>query len=105
MGYIAIGSCRCGFKTGNLNLGGGRRNFKSFNGVPALDKHGVFTVANYFEIENRDSFIFYNDPLLQLKNPPVRTYLWDDVYLQQTQNYCPKCKNFTLQFELIGNWD
>ena len=55
--------------------------------------------------EETDQYDFYHDPKMY-KGTIEDGFIQDfDVFLSSKNNQCPQCKNYTLSFEPIGQWD
>ena len=99
MAEILKANCRiCNYDT-SFRYGGGRFDFQTFNPVPAYDKttEELESVNYKLEKDNPD-YIFYTDE--QLKGDNEGKYIFQnfDLKLNQVNNYCPKCKNYSLDF-------
>ncbi len=104
MGNILKAKCSCGFSE-NVYFGAGKATFKTECNVPAINKiTKKFSVENYFIEQNKKDFDFYNDPQM-FKKTDGKTYGWNDVKIYEKNNYCPKCRQFTLNFEFVGYFD
>ena len=48
---------------------------------------------------------FYHDPKMykgDIRDTSIQDF---DLFLSPENNQCPKCKNYTMSFEVIGGWD
>ena len=99
MAEILKANCRiCNYQT-SFKYGGGRFDFQTYNPVPAYDKttEELESVNYKLEKDNPD-YIFYSDE--QLKGDNEGKFIFEnfDLKLNQVNNYCPKCKNYSLDF-------
>ena len=121
MGIILRGLCKCGFDTGDIFAGAGFVNFMDTCNAPAIClRCHEFLVRSYMDKETArcpgcDAKVtFYDDPSVQEPLGNKRydyLFVWriggrDEFFkLPDTNFLCPKCKNMTLVFEEMGNWD
>lgn len=113
MGYMLIASCKkCGFE-GKFCFGAGRSNFQTYCSVPGIDLNtNKFVTENWKEREQlKDKILFYTEPELYhgeiVEDPPL---LCNDFIeagnakLKITENKCPECNNYTMEFEHNGRF-
>jgi hypothetical protein len=117
MGSLVQAKCSCGFDSGMLYLGGGKRNFRTFFGVPAMCSIcNEFKVVNYLAISSNcgkceEKMNIYDNPLLSRnqKNTGTPVFEWHhntNIFLLFDADYkCPSCGQFRLAFIDIGLWD
>ena len=121
MGSMVQGQCQCGFESEILGFGGGRSNFTTYCGAPALcEACGALQVANYLDKSSRcehcrGPIIYYNDARLWANTEDgsvdsQRFSTWNleggGVFrLPDAHCLCPKCGQMTLRFVDIGCWD
>ena len=107
MGSLLKAICsECDFEK-EFMLGGGMLDFTTMCNVPAFNKKTKkFVVKNYFEKDElKGEIVFYNDPTMFKRKDFDRTHQWGEVLLNAKNNFCPKCRSFTLDFECFGNFD
>ena len=118
MGSIVIGNCECGYKTEELFLGGGMMNYLEVCKFPHYCQEcHTFFIGNIYDknlvCENcqSENIIAYDDKraCTFMENEVFNDYAKDtigrDLKLSATNNLCPQCKNYSLNFKPIGNWD
>ena len=126
MGNLLKAKCACGAEYNNIPFGGVKSNFKTVCLIPAIHKEtGKLEVVNYYEHVPKTvkknflqrwfgkslqlpnpQYIFYNDQQLQTVEPEkYRNIGFGDVTLNNKQNFCPDCKCFTLDFEIVAYTD
>ncbi len=97
------GTCR--FKS-QFNFGGSRADFHKNKPVPAINlKTGEFENVNFFIHKANPGYLFYSDGLLKSTSENQTTFDDFDFQINTKSNYCPNCKNFSLDFECIGYFD
>lgn len=99
MGQIIASKCKiCDFEN-TFSYGGSRFDFQTFNPVPAYDKttQELESVNYKLEKDNPD-YIFYTDEQLKGDNEGKFIFQNFDLKLNQVNDYCPKCKNYSLDF-------
>lgn len=106
MGKTLESCCKkCQYKN-QFNFGGSKANFQINKPVPALNlKTGDFENVNYFTHKAHLDYLFYSDGLLKDFSESDLTFNDFDFKINQKSNYCPNCKNFSLDFECIGYFD
>jgi len=99
MGEIIASKCRiCNFEN-TFKYGGNIFNYEIKYYVPAINiETDKFENVNYFEFEKNPKYKFYSDEELKGDNEVNNTIDDFDLKLNTVNNYCPKCKNFTLDF-------
>ena len=109
MGKRFKAKCKnCGFET-EFNFGGGMmRFFRVYCPVPALNKKtGAFENVNYakhrYAIKSKN--LFYFDKSLKGNNEGGHVFQHFNKKLNEMNNYCPKCKQFAMNFDLIAFYD
>ena len=99
MAEILKANCRiCNYET-SFRYGGGKFDFQTNNPVPVYDKTTEeLKSVNYFLEKYNPDYIFYSDE--QLKGDNEGKYIFQNfnLNLNQVNNYCPKCKNYSLDF-------
>jgi hypothetical protein len=75
--------------------------------VPALNKKaGRLIVKNYYEIDKQSIDInFYCEPEMYEGDLGDDSHQWNDIHLSPSNNLCPKCKLFSMDFESMGQFD
>jgi hypothetical protein len=120
MGLTLDCACvRCGYKQKGIYLGSGMiMGYHYFPAYQALDKKLVhINIFRYLEIEefrlpeetNIELTIFkslrlipYFERRMFSKNGSANKIICESPYLQAKANYCPKCTNFSLEFEIAS---
>ena len=119
MGTIITARCKCGYKKGNLRLGGGRHNFKTTCNYPFYCKNcnsivQVNLLADKYSCPDcgSTSVVSYEDESTYNHGGKYTVFNWDMsrelgkvVTLMDSGYICPACNNFDLQFNWSGNWD
>ena len=122
MGSILRAKCKCGFTSETILAGGGMLNFHEVCNAPAICLNcNLFLIKNYMKKYSkcpkcRKKVTFYNNPQIQKKMPESykkynEIFCWyiDKIKgtfrLPDTQYFCPNCKEMTLEFFDLGNWD
>jgi len=121
MGGIITAHCKCGFESEDIYAGGGMSNFLEVCNAPAICLNcNIFLIKNYMKklskcSKCRKKVVFYNDPKVQEQvSESYESY--NDIFswniekkgtfrLPNTQYYCPKCNEMTMEFLDVGNWD
>ena len=101
MGEIISTNCKkCGFRN-KFSYGGNRFNYLTNCPVPAINiETEEFENINYITEKNNTKFKFYSDKELKGDNEGKNTYGNFDLEINSCNNYCPKCKNFSLDFRV-----
>jgi hypothetical protein len=101
MGNYLKSNCRtCNYKN-EFKFGGTRFNYSTNFPVPAINKKTLeFENVNYYEVINSDKYIFYFNDELKDKNGKNKTFSNFELELNEKNNYCPTCKNQTLDFQI-----
>ena len=99
MGNLIKATCtHCDFEK-DSNFGGNMMDFTVNNPVPAIHKKsGKFSNVNYFKQKDINHYLYYFEDALKGNNKDGHTYQNFDMYLNEHNNFCPKCKNFSLDF-------
>ena len=109
MGSILNAHCEnCGFKRNDISFGGGMRDMGTVCNVPAINKKTKrFVVKNYneYKFDIDSNYVFYHEPEMCNAKLKSGNIYWGDIHLSDKNNFCPKCKQFTLQFEDAACWD
>jgi hypothetical protein len=117
MGQILKAECECGFKNGDLFVGGGKASFETLCSAPVLcEACGHFFTANYFNEKIKcpqcaGEAKFYDDPSLRAPDEGgVPVFSWDlpdgrKFLLPGTKYQCPECKEVRMRFSPVGAWD
>lgn len=105
MGYVYSAECsQCGFSS-KFRFGSGMSNVKTMLSAPAIElETGKFVVLNFLEFKDNESYVFYSDPSMQSnedREAKKQTINWHSFVLNRKNNYCPRCKNFSLNFDHI----
>jgi hypothetical protein len=101
MGNFIKSFCRiCNFEK-EFRFGGNRFDYLTNCPVPAINKNTLeFDNVNYYDFKDSNDYYFYFNEELQGENITLNTFGVFDLKLNQNDNYCPNCKNFTLDFRL-----
>lgn len=101
MGFFLISQCKtCNFKK-EVVYGGGRFNYQTNNPVPAINlRTEKLESVNYITEEENPNYLFYTDKILKGDNGENNTYQNFELILNQSNNYCPNCKAYTLDFHI-----
>lgn len=117
MGTLLRAICnKCGFERERIFFGGTRNNFTTVCAVPAIDLNtNKFVVENYKNKEQlKGSILFYTEHELYkgeiVTDPDSPDWINDTVefgsaVLKTTENKCPECNNFSMEFEQNGKFD
>jgi hypothetical protein len=99
MGKHIKAKCKiCNFKTG-FNYGGGKYDYKTNDPVPAYNKiTNELESVNYYVEKNNPNYIFYTQIELKGNNEGKNIFRNFNLELNEVNNFCPKCKNFSLDF-------
>jgi hypothetical protein len=99
MGYILKAECRiCNYET-TAKFGGGRFDYQTNNPVPAYNKvTEEIESVNYKTEKDNLNYLFYTDKELKGKNEGNNIFRNFDLLLNQKDNFCPNCKNNSLDF-------
>lgn len=91
--------CRlCNYKI-SFSYGGTRANYSVNCPVPSINKTtGEFESVNYLIEKNNPNYIFYSDDKLKGDNANGYTIRNFDLLINEQDNFCPKCKNFSFDF-------
>ena len=101
MGQILNANCRiCNFET-NFRYGGGRFDYHENCPVPTINKEtGHFENVNYIKEKNNPIYLFYTDKQLKGDNGNNNVYQNFTLELNQTNNLCPNCKQYSFDFTI-----
>jgi len=114
MGNILIAKCsNCGYNSGKLFYGGGMLNHLTYCGYPFINLDtDEIEMENIFNKENilkdNNNLIFYDSDSLIKKKVIKKGYFhqWGENYIHRGEvYYCPKCKEYRLEFYPYGCWD
>ena len=107
MGTILNAYCEnCGFEE-KVWFGAGMLTHKTECNVPAIDnENGELVQKNIFERDKlKNNFTFYNEEKMfngVIQNNNIH---WGDIFLKETENICPRCTLFSMNFVKIGFFD
>lgn len=109
MGYILKAKCtNCDFEK-EFSFGGNMMNFDRVQMVPALDMNtNRFVCVNYKESKDEPHYRFYTDRELKgyrSNENDYRNYRSFDLILNESRNYCPSCREFKLNFDVVALTD
>lgn len=107
MGQILNAKCnKCGYHK-EIFFGAGMMDFQTVCKVPALNtKTGRLVVKNFYKIDKQSIDItFYCEPEMYQGELGDEGHEWGDIFLSSTNNLCPKCNAFTMDFEDYGHFD
>lgn len=98
---ILSGRCKsCDFEN-SFKYGGNRFDHQTNYPVPAIIiETDEFENVNYFEFDNIPKYKLYSNNQLKGNNEGNITMDNFDLKLNAVNNYCSKCKNFTLDFRI-----
>ena len=98
---ILAGRCKsCDFEN-SFKYGGNRFDHQTNCPVPTINiETDEFENVNYFEFDNIPKYKLYSNNQLKGDNEGNITMDNFDLKLNAVNNYCPKCKNFTLDFRI-----
>lgn len=107
MGQILTAKCRCGYTVKSLNFGAGMMNFEDSCSVPALDRSTMEIVSRDLMKPGADAanLSYYTEPEMNDGAAKESPYEHFDRFIQRSGNYCPKCHQFTLGFEMTALYD
>lgn len=106
MGTILRAVCKkCGYSK-TVYFGGGMLDFTEVCNAPAINKEtGKFEVKNILDKEILKKYTFYNEAGM-FKSPNINSvHQWGEILLNEKNNLCPECSDFTLDFEAEGFFD
>jgi hypothetical protein len=121
MGFTIIPICNnCGYKTDSISVGGGKLNYKTQCGAPALNTEtneieeiNLYGDINKAIVKQRFLFFFsrniivekmnikyvpYYEPKLFIEDKKIGSHKWSSKHYKKSKNFCPKCKTFNLDF-------
>jgi hypothetical protein len=90
----------CGYSKDNLFFGSGMQSR-----TPKLLASDHVTNEIILTGADNKQCDFYHDPKMykgKINNTFIQNF---DLFLSPENNLCPQCKNYTLSFESIGEWD
>lgn len=111
MGKIVSAKCNeCGYVMNDLFLGGGKLNFQTHCGYPALNQEQTeVVVRNYKNKEEEESngFMFYDSKSLYDEESLTKQFVMQnfDTFLYNANYFCPKCRKYSLRFFMTSLWD
>ena len=99
MGERIKAKCKtCNF-TIEFNYGGGKLDYKTNNPVPAYNKKtNDLESLNYHIEKDNPNYIFYTQIELKGNNEGENIFRNFNLELNEVNNFCPNCKNFSLDF-------
>lgn len=99
MGQILQAKCRiCNHET-TFKFGGGRFNYLEYCPVPAINlENGNFENVNYLIEKNNSKYDYYFNSNLKGKSETGKVFRNFDFLLNEFNNYCPNCKQYTFDF-------
>lgn len=106
MGLLLKAKChKCDFQK-SFNFGAGKMNYKKISNVPAINiKTGDFVLVNYLDKNIKSDFNFYNQVDMFKAVSESKHFSWQEFKIQRSNNLCPKCKKFEMEFILEGYFD
>ncbi|WP_430929028.1 hypothetical protein [Polaribacter marinivivus] len=101
MGNLIKATCtHCDFEK-DFNFGGNMMDFTTNNPVAAIHKiSGKFRNVNYFISKLKDNYTYYFEDSLKGNNKNGPIYENFELTLNEHNNFCPECKNTSLEFIL-----
>ncbi len=105
MGEILEAKCyKCGLSQ-QLLFGAGMLNFDTVSDIPALDENGKLVSVNIRDERYKD-YQFYTAPDMYEGDIEGEDELtWSEYTLKSKKNYCPDCKQMTMEFVHIALFD
>lgn len=101
MGLIIRATCGlCNF-TVSFNYGANKGNHSYVTNVPAINlTNKQFENVNFID-ENldRDNYLFYHNDELKGNNLDYKTIDYNNLKLNQVNNFCPNCNKFNFDFK------
>jgi len=101
MAEILKANCRsCNYQT-KFQYGGSKLDYQTNNPVPAynLQTENLESV-NYKVEKDNPNYIFYSQNELKGDNEMKSTFRNFNLELNKVNNFCPNCKNYSLDFYL-----
>ncbi|HZV69291.1 MAG TPA: hypothetical protein VFG10_07100 [Saprospiraceae bacterium] len=102
MSHLINSSCWiCGEEYESLMFGAGISQKVLI--VPAMDKatNKICAVAS----GDDEHFRYYTDPSMYELSDATEFITWHELQLSNVNNYCPECEEFSMDFEVVGEWD
>jgi hypothetical protein len=110
MGSTIKASCRCGFRTENLLVGGGMFNFTYYCACPAYCKKcEALTLTNLLAVPHTcercgSEVLPYNSPELRATQGGEVVESWnvpegEPLILTADEHFCPACRTYHMRFE------
>ena len=118
MGTICSAECKCGYKTKELFLGGGRMNFLTKCNFPYFCKKcNELFIGNTYDKKiicsecNSEDVVAYNkkemvspfDTNIEIRSETIS--FPNKLSLTNQEYFCPKCHKYQLKFSFIGMCD
>ena len=99
MGERIKAKCKiCNFKK-EFNYGGGKYDYQINNPVPSINLiTNELESVNYHVEKDNTNYIFYTQNKLKGNNEEKNTLRNFSLELNEINNFCPNCKNFSLDF-------
>lgn len=127
MGYKIVPECKtCGYRTKAISVGAGKFNHLIYCGCPALnietneiEQINLFDYVQKVVIKKRFLYLFFRMVIIEkidMKYVPYYdtkmfsskndngSYQWMDKFYKKSDNLCPKCKSYNLDFKHTGIW-
>jgi hypothetical protein len=107
MGNLIEATCsNCEFSR-EFSFGAGMADHTYNCSVPAIYKDtGKFTVKNYYKKASlTETIIFYDDPSMYSGEIIDQSLEMGKIALNPTNNFCPRCKHFSMNFEIVADFD
>jgi len=102
MGYLINSGCWiCGEEHESLMFGAGISQKVPI--VPAMDKAANKLCA--VVTGDDDHFRYYTEPTMYELSDDSEYIIWGELRLSTVNNYCPECEEFSMDFEVVGEWD
>lgn len=101
MGKILLAVCeKCSFDR-QFGFGSGREDFGTVCYVPAINiKTGEFKSENYLDKKLLNGeYVFYNEPKMYNGEKELSDHQLGDILLKAKNNFCPQCRNYSLEFK------
>lgn len=107
MGMILNATCaQCGFKQ-EVYFGCSIDETLDDVMVPALDLEGCELLVRWYSEKETTSGLltFYNDPALYKGEVSDFSISWGEIILNPTNNFCPECNRFAMEFKVVLLYD
>lgn len=101
MGQVLKAKCKICNYYKEVSYGGGKYDYQTKIPVPCINKTtGEMESVNYKIEKDNPNYLFYTQPELKGNNKGKNIFQNFDLMLNETNNFCPNCKNYSLDFDL-----